>query len=297
MSAVVFASSVNCSKGLNVNGLPVVAVQTVNVGMNPTSMAVNSAGTRAYVVNTNYLGLSFGADDADSVSVLDLATNLPITTVYDASFDGPYTVTLNADNSIAYVTNNNITTVSKINTTTNTVVGTITGFNGPSGMVITGNHAYVNNYGAGNSSGNGNTVSVVDIASNRITAFITLGPVAPPVAPAAIAIHGKNVYTINYVSGTPGSGTMSIIDTTLTYPSCVTTAVTGFITFAEGIQRFGEDAKKAPFMMQVNCAEFLERLPESRIGIVLNPGGDFGFELRSPAIQSLMASIRKARTN
>jgi hypothetical protein len=62
-------------------------------------------------------------------------------------------------------------------------------------------------------------------------------------------------------------------------------------------QQVGDDAKKAPFMMQVNCADFLERLPESRIGIVLNPGGDFGFELRSPAIQSLMASIRKARTN
>jgi len=47
----------------------------------------------------------------------------------------------------------------------------------------------------------------------------------------------------------------------------------------------------------VNCAEFLERLPTTTIGVVLNPGDEFGFELRSPAIQSLMASIRKARTN
>ena len=61
--------------------------------------------------------------------------------------------------------------------------------------------------------------------------------------------------------------------------------------------RVGAQAEKAPFMMQVNCAEFLERLPDTTIGMVLNPGSAFGFELRSPAIQSLMASIRKARTN
>lgn len=61
--------------------------------------------------------------------------------------------------------------------------------------------------------------------------------------------------------------------------------------------RIGEHAKTAPFMMQVICGEFLERLPESTIGVVLNPGDEFGFELRSPAIQSLMAAIRKARTN
>jgi hypothetical protein len=62
-------------------------------------------------------------------------------------------------------------------------------------------------------------------------------------------------------------------------------------------QRIGDFAKQAPFMMQVNCAEFLERLPTSKVGVVLNPGETFGFELRSPAIQSLLASIRKARTN
>ena len=62
-------------------------------------------------------------------------------------------------------------------------------------------------------------------------------------------------------------------------------------------QRIGDDAKKAPFMLQVICAEFLERLPDNTIGVVINPGDEFGFELRSPAIQSIMASIRKARTN
>lgn len=61
--------------------------------------------------------------------------------------------------------------------------------------------------------------------------------------------------------------------------------------------RIGKDAQKAPFMLQVICAEFLERLPDNTIGVVLNPGDEFGFELRSAAIQSLMASIRASRTN
>jgi len=62
-------------------------------------------------------------------------------------------------------------------------------------------------------------------------------------------------------------------------------------------QRIGKDAEKAPFMMQVTCGEFLERLPESRIGIVINPGDTHGFELRSPAIQSLVQAIKTKRTN
>ena len=61
--------------------------------------------------------------------------------------------------------------------------------------------------------------------------------------------------------------------------------------------RIGTDAQKAPFMFQVTCADFLERLPDNTIGIVLNPQNEFGFELRSAAIQSLMAAIKTARTN
>jgi hypothetical protein len=61
--------------------------------------------------------------------------------------------------------------------------------------------------------------------------------------------------------------------------------------------RIGKDAEKAPFMFQVICGEFLERLPESSIGVVINPGDSEGFELRSAAIQSLVQAIRTKRTN
>lgn len=61
--------------------------------------------------------------------------------------------------------------------------------------------------------------------------------------------------------------------------------------------RIGRFSEVGPYLMQVPCAEFLERLPETDIGIVINPDDKFVFELRSPAIQNLMESIRKARTN
>ncbi len=96
----------------------------------------------------------------DTVSVLNLTNNTLEQTISDSSFNEPYTVTINAAGTKAYVTNSNGTTVTIIDIATNTVSGTIGGFDGPSGFAITpdGNHAYVNNYGgpiAG--SGNGTT--------------------------------------------------------------------------------------------------------------------------------------------
>ncbi len=94
-------------------------------------------------------------------------------------------------------------------------MGTIGGFDGPSGFVITpdGTRAYVNNYGGpgGVGSGNGTTVRVVDLTTNLIIGpAITVGQ-----APAALAItpDGAFVYSINYVDGNPGTGTVSVIQT------------------------------------------------------------------------------------
>jgi YVTN family beta-propeller protein len=87
-------------------------------------------------------------------------------------------------------------------------------------MVITpdGKVGYVINYGgpiAG--SGNGNTVSVVNLLVPVITGTITVGK-----APAAIAItpDGKYVYTVNYQPGT-----MSVITTSNN--SCIVSALGG----------------------------------------------------------------------
>jgi len=197
-------------------------ITTIAVGDTPTGIAVTPNSLFAYVANNNNDGLPNG----DSVSVLNLTTNTLQETIHDSSFAEPYTVTINAAGTKAYVTNSNGTTVTIIDLATNTVIGTIGGFNGPSGFAITpdGNHAYVNNYGAGGQSGTISTVNVVDLNTNTIVGpTLTVG-----LAPAALAItpDGAYVYVICYQNGELGTGTISIIRTSDN--SVQNNAITGF---------------------------------------------------------------------
>ncbi|MCL5876106.1 MAG: YncE family protein [Candidatus Dependentiae bacterium] len=186
-------------------------IATIGVGDTPAGIAVTPDNRFAYVANNNNDSIPSG----NTVSVLDLITNTVVTTISNVNFNEPYTVTINAAGTKAYVTNSNSTTISIIDIATNQVIGTINGFDGPSGMVITpdGNTAYVNNYGspAGVGSGNATTVRVVDLNSNTIVG----APITVGLAPASLAItpDGAFVYVINYVDGNPGTGTISIIRT------------------------------------------------------------------------------------
>jgi YVTN family beta-propeller protein len=199
-------------------------VATIGVGQNPAGLAVTPDNLFAYVANNNNNGIPGG----DSVSVLNLTNNTVETTISDSSFNEPYTLTINASGTTAYVTNSNSTTVTIINIATNTVTGTIGGFDGPSGLAIAPNgiFAYVNNYGGpgGVGSGNGTTVRVVNLQSNTIVGM----PITVGLAPASLAVtpDGAYVYVINYVDGNPGTGTISIIRTSDN--SVQFNAITGF---------------------------------------------------------------------
>jgi len=255
---------------------PNTVVATMNVGVNPTGIALTPDNSVAYVANNN----NYAIAGQNSVSVLDLTNNLPITTITDPSFNQPYTVTMNADGTKAYVTNSGGATISIINTEMNTVAGTIAGFDGPSGMVITpdGNTAYVNNYGgpiAG--SGNGTTVRMVNLMTNAITgSAITVGR-----APAAIAIspEGDFVYTINYVDGNPGTGTMSVIQTS---NNMVVNTITGFSgpfdialtpdgNFAY-VTNFGSN-NFAPFGTTVSVVDLQNNMIVKTIDLGIQPSG------------------------
>ncbi len=198
-------------------------VATMNAGVTPAGIGITPNGHKAYVANNN----NYGIDGEDSVTVLDLEDNTVKTTIYHESFNEPYTITINPAGNRAYVTNSNSTTVTVISTNSNQVVAIIDGFDGPSGMAITpdGLFGYVNNYGGpeGLGSGNGTTVRVVDLTTNSIIG----NPITVGLAPAALAIspNGKFVYTINYVDGNPGTGTMSVISTST---NTVTATVNGF---------------------------------------------------------------------
>jgi YVTN family beta-propeller protein len=184
-------------------------IATIGVGDTPARIAITSDNLLGYVANNN----NDGIPNADSVTVLNLKTNTVVTTIHDSSFNEPYTITLNAANTKAYVTNSAGSTITIVAIPSNTVLGTISGFDGPSGMAITpgGTTAYVNNYGGPVlGSGNGHTISIVNLNTNQITGTISVG-----LAPAALAMSpdGQFLYSINYVDGNPGTGTMNVIRT------------------------------------------------------------------------------------
>lgn len=171
---------------------------TINTGVTPTDIAFSN--DKIYVANNNNYGIS----GQDSIGVI--CSTVVIKTIYDASFNQPYTLTIHKNK--LYVTNSNSTTVTIICTKNDKVIGVIDGFDGPSGMVVHGNIGYVNNYGGpeGLQSGNGTTVSVVCLSTNTIVGTIVTG-----LAPAALAINKKYLYVANYVDGNIGTGTLNII--------------------------------------------------------------------------------------
>ena len=194
---------------------PVVA--TVGVGLNPNGIAFTPDGHYAYVADNNGNNAVPGAD---TVSVIDTTTNTLFTIVSDPTFAQPYTITMNAAGTKAYVTNSNSTfpgTVSIIDTSTNLVTGTIAGFDGPSGMVITpdGTRAYVNNYGGPGGLGSGNATTVRVVENLNTVPTLNPTPIVVGLAPSALAMtpDGAYVYVTNYVDGNPGTGTVSVIRT------------------------------------------------------------------------------------
>lgn len=204
-ASFLFCLTLACSAPVNT------VVATINTGVTPTGMAITPDGNFLYIANNN----NYELNGLDSVTVINLADNSLVTTIFDPSFNQPYTITINPAGTFAYVTNSNSTTVTVIDLEDNTVADEIEGFDGPSGMVISpdGTRGYVNNYGGpgGAGSGNGTTVSVVNLLTNVIVGQ----PITVGLAPAALAMSsdGAFVYVVNYGNGNPNNGSMSVIDT------------------------------------------------------------------------------------
>jgi YVTN family beta-propeller protein len=165
---------------------------TITVGNYPDAVAVNPAGTYAYVAN--------GGDN--TVSVIATATNTVVALINVGSY--PDAVAVNPAGTYAYVANGGGTTVSVIDTATNTVTKTITVGIYPGAVAVNpaGTYAYVANSG-------GTTVSVIDTATNTVsnTMSVGLGPVAVAVNPAGtyayVAIYDySKVSVINTATNT-----------------------------------------------------------------------------------------------
>jgi YVTN family beta-propeller protein len=95
---------------------------TITVGTGPSGIAINPAGTVAYVTNTT----------DGTVSVIDLTTNSVSTTI--SVGNGPLEVAFNPEGTIAYTANNTAGTVSVLDVGTNSVSGTISVGTNPQGV-------------------------------------------------------------------------------------------------------------------------------------------------------------------
>jgi YVTN family beta-propeller protein len=273
-SKIVNARQINTNQ-LFVNGRPV-AQTSFNTGVTPAGLAVTPDGNFLYVANNN----NYTITGQDSVSVYDLQKQTLLTTITDSSFNQPYTITMNAAGTIAYVTNSNSSTITMISVATNSVIGLISGFDGPSGMAINpnGNLAYVNNYGYGGGvgSGNGHTISIVSLLSNSIVGTINVN-----LAPAAVALspNGMFLYSVNYVDGNNGTGTVNVI---MTSNNTIIATIPGFSgPFAIAINPAGTLAcvtnfgsnNFTPFGTTVSILDLMANTISSTVTVGIQPSG------------------------
>ena len=142
--------------------------------------------------------------DAVGVAVLDTSTNVIVTNI---SLPGAWALAITPDQKHVYVANVGTNSVSIIDTATNTVEKTtIPVGNVPYSIAVApdGSAVYVTNFD--NSQGVvGNTVSVIDTATNQVVATVTVGngPISVAVTP-----DSKFAYVSNEVDGS-----VSVIDT------------------------------------------------------------------------------------
>ncbi|MHB8908690.1 MAG: CFI-box-CTERM domain-containing protein [Syntrophales bacterium] len=164
-------------------------VRDIRVGRNPYGIAVNPAGTFAYV--TNFLD--------GTVSKIDLGTNTVAATITVGS--NPIGIVVTPDGSKIYAVNNSSGTVSVIGAA-DTIVATVTVGINPFGIAANpaGTFLYVTNSG-------GNSFSIIKTADNSVTTKADFHLSAP--SGVAVDPAGAEVYFTNF-----SSNTLSFFDTT-----------------------------------------------------------------------------------
>jgi YVTN family beta-propeller protein len=198
--------------GLTVPASPASAdtvIATIVVGINPGPVAINSAGTFAYVANR-------GSDMevcCGTVSKIDLATDTVVATI---PVDGkPQNLILNSAGTFAYVVAHvrsatypdTLTRLFKIDLATDTVVSSISGFGEIGGLVLNpaGTFAYVTStdadwklVSAGTafdySTGTAVSLSKIDLATNTVVGKIALGTTGYLNLPLAAAIDSAGTF-------------------------------------------------------------------------------------------------------
>ena len=158
-------------------------VRDINVGKNPYGIAVDPAGTFAYVTN-------FGGG---TVSKIDLGNYSVTATIPVGS--NPIGIVVSPDGSKVYAVNNASGTVSVISAADNTNIGTVAVGINPFGAAVhpSGSFVYVTNSGT-------NSISVIKTADNSVTTKVDFHLASP--SGVAVNPTGTPVYITNFSSGT-----------------------------------------------------------------------------------------------
>lgn len=165
-----------------------------NVGSEPTGVAVNQAGTRAYSANAG----------SHSVSVINADTDLSVATVQVGQ--RPQNLALTPDGRHVYVTNLESDTVSVIDTATNSVTSTVAVGQDPFGVAIAqtsnGPRAYVSE-----ESGH---VTVIDTNATPPAVVDTIDVMQAP-ENVAVSADGSKAYVVGLANA--GLGQVMMINT------------------------------------------------------------------------------------
>ena len=171
-------------------------VKVIPVGNDPSSIALNPTGTRAYVTNF----------ESDNVSVIDTVTGTVVATIPVG--DGPSDIAIRPGFTTAYVTNSLSNTITKIDLTTNTALGSFNAGAKPSAIAFlpTGQYGFVTNKDA-------NTVSVMN-PSLGVHGGVTADLISTGSQPSDIAINpaGTHAYVTN--SNATGADEITVVDLT-----------------------------------------------------------------------------------
>ena len=232
---------------------------TVTVGYDAWAVAINPAGTFAYVANAS----------SNTVSKINLATDTVATTITGIS--SPYVLAINPAGTFAYVATYS-GTVKKVDLATDTVVATITVGSAPMGLAINpaGTFAYVSN----NVVPSG-TVKKVDLATDTVVATVAVGS-----APSGVVVNPAGTFA--YV-GNSNSGTVSKI-------SLANDTVVATITVGEGVKSLAINPagtfayvtnQTSGTVSKINLATdtvvaTIAIGPDTR-GVAVNPAGTFAY--------------------
>jgi|GEM_PF-1545659 len=177
----------------------IVTPSPIPVGIDPTGVAVSTAGTYANVVGT-YVYVANQA--SDNVSVINTSTNSVVGATISVGLN-PFGVAVNSAGTYVYVANVGGNTVSAIDTNAGAVNMTIPVGTYPYGVGINpaGTYVYVANSGD-------NNVSVINTSTNY-AASNSFPPTIPVgTNPYGVAVSHSYAYVTNVTDGT-----VSVIDT------------------------------------------------------------------------------------